>query len=170
MTCSIRWWSRTKPRTLGPDMNVLFHSGDDLYSRAIQAWTWCRASHCEIELDSGVRFTALPKRGPVYRMPLMPGTLGWRRVRLQTLPNHQRTIDAMSSMIGCRYDWPGIFLAQALHLHRDARSRWFCSEACFHALNVGGLWGAPSMDDPSSVSPRGLLRRLKTTWDQATPV
>lgn len=150
-------------------MHVLFHSGDDPYSRAIQIWTWSRATHCELEFSDGLRFTALPGVGCTFRSPLVPGTPRWRRSR-QLVGDEAAVRSFCKSVHGARYDWAGIFLSQLLPMHRDSHSRFFCSEVCFRALCLGGYLGVGPWEDPAEISPREALAAIGETWDSLSQV
>ena len=45
-------------------------------------------------------------------------------------------VDFIRERIGAKYDYTGVFLAQALGFHLHRPDKWFCSEICADALGL----------------------------------
>lgn len=152
-------------------MNVLFKSGTSTYDQAVKLWTRSLVSHCELELINGNRLSAHPSYGVAVLPAITPGSTGWRRLELSnTWLDERSVLDFAYSVTGSRYDWSGIMFSQFLNIHRDSRSRWFCSELTYVALIKSGLFGFGPHREPSQVSPGKLLSILGNSWESLKPV
>ena len=150
-------------------MRLLAHAGTDIYSRGISLWTRTRVTHCEVEFNDGLRFAALPGVGCTFRPPIIPGTPRWRR-SIPLVGDDDAVRSFCKSINGARYDWSGILLSQVVNIHRDSRSRWFCSELAYVALIKSGFFGYGPHKEPAQVSPGRLLKILGQSWESLTPV
>jgi hypothetical protein len=147
-------------------IKVLFHSGRDVFDRAIRIWTAGKASHCEFLFSNGMRFSAYPGEGVCWKpySVLEKEQSDWRSVTLDV--DEVGILNFCISVKGARYDWPGIFLSQVLPLERDAYSRWFCSELVASALQRVG-YAKVLGRAPQSFSPASLMATIGSNWNSA---
>ena len=140
-------------------VKLAFHKGGkSFYERAIKLWTLGPYSHVEIIIDD-VSFSSVPGIGTRYLLsPQMAfGDWDYLDVKMDSLERAHVWNWCMSEM-GCGYDWKGIFFAQILGLNRDDPEKWFCSEFCTRALQIGGYYKDLT---PDKMSPNSLYRYLK---------
>lgn len=115
---------------------ILVH-GDDIYSRAIQAYTWSYYTHAAFELVGGFQLGAL-SQGVTIAAP-KPGTAITRFTL--NIPYGERVIAEAAGVAATQldkpYDWGAI---AGLVMHRDWRepSHWFCSELVAWAFEQVG--------------------------------
>lgn len=121
-----------------------------LYDRLIRIWTRSPYSHVEIVItrnDTHFRgLSASPRDGGVRmaKIKIKPGNWDF----FETEGN----LTAIEPLVGARYDWKGIFLAQILPFGLGSPKRYFCSELA--AVYLG-------LPKPQSYSPRKIVDYLR---------
>jgi hypothetical protein len=118
-------------------MQLAFYKGRTrLFDRAVQWYTQGPYSHCELVIDGQCYSSSLRDGGVrVKTIDLMSGN--WDVVPVAE--NQKLALDWFTLHLGDKYDTAGLF-GFVLPWRLEARSRWFCSEACAEALGFAKSW------------------------------
>lgn len=128
-------------------------------AKAICWWTESEYFHSELVFSCGLSFSSDLDTGRTrFKTIDYLHTSDWITI---VLPFDAKTEEEIFKFCceeeGCRYDWVGIFLTQIIPLSRQSKSKWFCSEVCTRALQIGG-W----LEDvkPHEISPGELINLI----------
>lgn len=141
-------------------MKLALYRGTSLVSRLIRWQTRSVYSHAAMLMDDDTVYEAW-HRGGVSHAPTLgfnhsPGTM----VELYTFfatDDQLAKIEAfLKSQVGCKYDWLSVIRFVTRFRTTDgSKSRWFCSELVFAALDAAGI-PPLSRIEPHLITPRDL--------------
>ena len=112
----------------------------------IRWWTKSKYSHAELVLPNNVTWIGIS--------PFLTSTVesrynldyklkNWDFIELElTEEQHSTIIDFFNETRGCRYDWVGMLVSQALpNYFVKCVSKWYCSEWIIYALRLTNIIG-----------------------------
>lgn len=148
-------------------LSVIFYKGPEgVFGKLIRWWTRSPYSHCAIcfnDIGEGegryLIVEAMNGVGIRQRKVADIDPTIWDRVDIPVSPaSCARVFDWSQRELGCPYDWSGLIWSQVLHIPREHKDKWFCSEFAAAALQqLDMLMG----EKPCTFSPGSLWRRIK---------
>lgn len=112
-------------------------------------------SHCEIIIDDLMISSSFRDGG--VRIKKFNNSKKWDLVEIKNV-SEEKIKAFLYEELGKKYDYLGVL--GILFFNKDNENKWFCSELCLKALQIGGIYKLGKFN-ASNTSPNRLFKQLK---------